>query len=88
MRLEYEAQFCVLTMFSRQYNIYCIRYRNEASTASVCDVDDYAIIRKLLSSVFNIIPIFTPGQKIQTYLTGFPFRNFAYAMFDVTWFLE
>jgi hypothetical protein len=51
--------------------LYSIYYENEGGSWPVSGVDRYVIIRKLLDSIFNIIPVLIRRWDIQTYLHRF-----------------
>jgi hypothetical protein len=44
-----------------------ICYGNEATSSSASDIDRYVIIRNLLNSAFDILPVFIPWWEIETY---------------------
>jgi hypothetical protein len=53
-------------------SIYSIHYESEGMSSSVSDLYPYVIIRKLLDSMFHMLPVLIRQREIQTYLQ----RNF------------
>jgi hypothetical protein len=48
--------------------IYCICYGNERASSSFSDVGGYSVIRRILDSVSNTLPVFVCRWEVQTYL--------------------
>jgi hypothetical protein len=57
-------------------SIYYSVVENEGTSSPVSDVDRYVTIRKLLDSMFSILPVFLRRLEIQTY------SHMAYARYD------
>jgi hypothetical protein len=48
--------------------MYSVYYGNKDASSFVCDVDHCVIIKKLVDSIFSIVPVFIHRWKIQIYL--------------------
>jgi hypothetical protein len=60
-------------------------YGNDAALSSVSYVGHYIINRKLLASVFSMLPAVLRDREIHAYFTGCSFRKVAYTTCDVEW---
>jgi hypothetical protein len=77
-------------MLWEEFYIYSIQCENELVSSSVSDMDRYVIIRKLLGSIFGVLPVLIRQWEINKYTicVGLFFRNVAYTAYVLLLFVQ